>query len=105
LYSKILKIFGALRAKELFLPPDVAKGSEAVRPGDDEHVQPVVSPEVQPGTYRSEVPVGHPGRNRSRILRVLLQENHAFEEYEDDEFDAEADGHQVEAVEPCTVPV
>lgn len=56
--APILKIFGALRAKELSFRPRPAPGGEGAGQGNGEHVQPVVPPKVQPGADGSSLPVG-----------------------------------------------
>jgi hypothetical protein len=47
--AKVLRIFSALRAKELSFRPRPAKGSEAAGQGNGGNVRPVVSEEIQPG--------------------------------------------------------
>jgi hypothetical protein len=46
--KKILKIYSALRAKELSFRPGPATAGEGAGAGNGEHVRPVVPPEVQP---------------------------------------------------------
>lgn len=46
--KKIVKIYSALRARELSFRSGPAKGGEGAGAGNGEHVRPVVPPEVQP---------------------------------------------------------